>query len=385
MKKTIQKSTINCAKAKYKLDNLEPGDILFCASKGKESKVIRAATNSDFSHVAIYAGDNNFVEAADYGVINFNIQRFGILSEKNVAVHRLQAGPDSKEIAARAGALAEMYYDHDYWTEGAVWSAFKNLRRLTKMAEPTPAKGFFCSFLVAKLFQDAGQPLCEGLEPSEIHPGNLRESRSLKDVSKETIVKLDEHEERIDLLDGRSRETPIQKLALRKKEILKPLRKLFKENEISEPTILEHVVCLLIVEENAEIRDRLDIVVSEHLKSTNFSELPLLALRETIVMQNGVFEGCKYSELCREKLADLLEDYELRREKSIAKRFFYRKQLEQLLEFEQKYRVKLKTAREWESFYENYCEFFMMSIYTVSSIIDDLAKHLRQRKGEGLD
>ena len=76
---------------KYKLTNLMPGDILFFTDpKGRESRAIRTATGSKFSHVAIYKGEMNFLEAADFGVINFNYFRFGIASKSNVAVYRLR-------------------------------------------------------------------------------------------------------------------------------------------------------------------------------------------------------------------------------------------------------------------------------------------------------
>jgi len=69
------------AVSKFKLANLIPGDILFCTDPdGRESKAIRTATGSPFSHAAIYKGELNFLEAADYGVSNFNYLRFGIAS-----------------------------------------------------------------------------------------------------------------------------------------------------------------------------------------------------------------------------------------------------------------------------------------------------------------
>ena len=126
---------------RFRLVDLEPGDILFSTNPNSlESNVIRRATRSPFSHVAIYRGEFNFLEAADFGVSNFNHKRFGIHSDKNVRLFRLRSDAGGRHaVAALAAQAAEKYRELDYWTPGAILSAFKKANKLLNFRRDRPS------------------------------------------------------------------------------------------------------------------------------------------------------------------------------------------------------------------------------------------------------
>lgn len=112
----VKSHTYDRGEPKHKLVGLEVGDVLFSTDpSSQESALIRAATGSPFSHVAIYKGEFNFLEAADYGVLNFNHMRLGIRDKANVQIRRLDAAiPDRNRFAFGAVEAAEKYRERDY-------------------------------------------------------------------------------------------------------------------------------------------------------------------------------------------------------------------------------------------------------------------------------
>jgi hypothetical protein len=168
--------------------------------------------------VAIYKGEFNFLEAADYGVQNFNYMRFGIVSKDNIQIRRLNNLVAESEIyILRAAQAVEKYRELDYWTPGAVSSAFKSLRRLAAAAGfllPDREKGFFCSYLVAQSYLDAGIELCEGLKPWEVHPGDLMLSPRLCDVSDKVVADLGDWDKRTESFDAGGRARELSRLAV---------------------------------------------------------------------------------------------------------------------------------------------------------------------------
>jgi hypothetical protein len=307
------------AESKFKLAHLIPGDILFCTDPdGRESKAIRTATGSPFSHAAIYKGELNFLEAADYGVSNFSYARFGIASKSNVAVYRLKTTDQSESFAAKASIAVENYRELDYWTPGAVMSAFKELRRLgawTGLWLPAREKGFFCSYLVAQSYDDAGLALCPGLKPHEIHPGDLLDSPFLEDVSHKTIVDLPAWDTRVDLLDGHGRETPFQRYTTARKHILTDIQKLMANSGLAKPATLDDVLQIIMLDEDAERQMFVDGKVSEQLEKSGFAALPLAHTSNIEGDEPGTINGVAYSELPLDVLEATIANHELLKEK----------------------------------------------------------------------
>jgi hypothetical protein len=304
---------------KFKLADLDIGDILFCTDPvSYESKAIRTTTRSPFSHVAIYKGEMNFLEAADYGVINFNFMRFGIRSKSNVAVYRLKRTvPSFSFIATRAAAAADRYRELEYWTPGAILSAFKTLRRLTHRTGfwlPAREKGFFCSYLVAQSYADGGICLCPGLAPHEINPGDLLNSPHLANISETAIADLPNWDRRTDIIDGAGRETPFQRFTTARQQILQEIQNLMLGLGLPKPAKLDDVLELVILDENADRRKHLDAVVSTCLKARSFTTLPLASTSEVDPPERGAINGVSYAKIPLTVLKSSLDlNYALRR------------------------------------------------------------------------
>ncbi|MBP1848261.1 cell wall-associated NlpC family hydrolase [Rhizobium petrolearium] len=307
------------AVSKFKLANLMPGDILFSTDpEGRESKAIRTATGSPFSHAAIYRGELNFLEAADYGVINFNYFRFGITSKSNVAVYRLRPTEEAEALAAKASTAVEKYRQLDYWTPGAVMSAFKMLRRLgarTGLWLPAREKGFFCSYLVSQSYDDVGLELCPGLRPHEIHPGDLLKSPYLEDVSHKTIVDLPSWDTRVDVLDGHSRDSPFQRYTAARRHILTDIQKLMADFGLAKPATLDDVLQIIMLDEDAERQMSVDGKVSKQLEKSGFAALTLAYTSNIEGDEAGTINGVAYSELRLDVLKATIANYEFLKQK----------------------------------------------------------------------
>jgi len=128
---------------------LLPGDILLCTDPDSPvSKAIRRATQSRYSHAAIFIGNGGFVEAVGSGVRRFLIDSTAVRNPENVRFLRLKdTVPNARSLAEGAGRKAENYVARRYWVPGAVAARVPgvNLKRRGK---------FFCSQLVAQAFRE---------------------------------------------------------------------------------------------------------------------------------------------------------------------------------------------------------------------------------------
>ena len=125
---------------------LRPGDILLCTDPdGRVSKIIRQATQSPYSHAAIYIGDGEFVEAVGLGVRRFMVDSTAVQNRENVRFLRVKdAVPDAQGVARTASEKAESYVARRYWLTGAVAARVPGLNLNNSSGK------FFCSQLVAQ-------------------------------------------------------------------------------------------------------------------------------------------------------------------------------------------------------------------------------------------
>lgn len=275
--------------ARYKLGQLQPGDILLSTDPdSSESKAIRVATRSLFSHASIYDGDFNFYEAVDDGVVNFNYLRFGIFSKENVRVLRLKPSiTDHSSVARSAAKAAEKYREREYWTPGAVASIFR-------LSVPNREGGLFCSFLVAQSYEDAGFELCKNLRPREVHPGDILRSENLEDLTDEVVVDLPAWDKRSCLIDcsnpvdSECRDTPLIRLTFAKSMILREVRALFDNAGLPTPPTLDDALMSFIGDKNTERQANLDIALATILEKHRYSELP--SRMASPILSKGSFE-----------------------------------------------------------------------------------------------
>jgi uncharacterized protein YycO len=166
----------------FEVTKILPGDILLTASpSGKNSKVIRKFTQSDFSHAAICTEPGIFVEAVGPGVRRVNLGRMAVRDLANAKLLRLKNEvPNYQTIAETAADKAEAYLTRGYWLDGAI----KSILNTKKTIHTTE---FFCSHLVAHAFREAGFELVPNRTPEQVTPGAISESTSLRDITDEAV------------------------------------------------------------------------------------------------------------------------------------------------------------------------------------------------------
>jgi hypothetical protein len=260
--------------ARYALANLQAGDILLSTNPDSiESMGIKAATRSPFSHAAICDGSLNFYEAADNDVLNFNYMRFGISSKDNVRVLRLKSNvEDHRSIALSAAHAAERYREREYWTPGAIASVFR-------FHVPNNREGFFCSFLVAHCYQEAGFELCKDLKPLEVHPGDIARSENLEDITESALYDLPFWDKRPCLIDSSNealdecRDAPSIQMAFARKMILREIRPLFEKAGLGSPPTLDDTLIAFMNDKNKQRQKGLDVTISEILVRHRYADL----------------------------------------------------------------------------------------------------------------
>jgi len=154
---------------------LAPGDIVLTASPGQPvSEIIRALTNSDFSHAILVLDLPYAVESSDYGVVKFRLDRFAVRELRNIAIRRLR--PDLRRQLRLKEVLdfAEQTISREYAERDVLTALFA---RVPRMESGT----FFCSQLVCAAYEKGGVPLVNR-PPEKVSPGMLAESPLLDNV-----------------------------------------------------------------------------------------------------------------------------------------------------------------------------------------------------------
>jgi len=170
---------------RFRWEVLEPGDVI-CSTVPADpvSRLIRALTWSEFSHVSLCVETKGCIEANE-NVARFSLLHVGCRSPKNVTVIRLRddAAPGARDIRLRAGEAGLQFLGQPYWTSGA----FKSLFRARPRAQQP---GAFCSHLVASAYSAAGLELVAGLSPQHITPRHIAECALFEDISQAALEEI---------------------------------------------------------------------------------------------------------------------------------------------------------------------------------------------------
>lgn len=258
--------------ARYRLHNLKPGDILLSTvPKSPISRAIRVATQSPFSHAAIFWRDFTFLEARDVGVANFSLLRKAIHSQRNVRVLRLADRRNAASKGHEAARAAVDYIGREYWLGGAALSPLR-------VSRDNPEGRLFCSHFVAQSYEDIGVALCPGLDPKFVKPSNLCTTPILRDVTEDVVYRLDDPVEasaRFDLIDGPEHESTPQDVFRRESSaIMSEVRRLFARENLQTPKSLPEAIALLLRVEGDRIRKRVDHELSSILRQSGYETLP---------------------------------------------------------------------------------------------------------------
>lgn len=168
----------------YILDSkkLMAGDILLISGDTKYvSAAIKKATDSVYSHAALYLGDFSYIHSTGKGVYSVNIQRELVKEETDIYVVRI----DDKKIAEAACLSARAQ-------TGAKYSKVEAIK--SQISKGNQAKNRqFCSRLVAQSYEKAGLKLVENSDfcsPADIlNSGYVNEVEGcLREATKEDIL-----------------------------------------------------------------------------------------------------------------------------------------------------------------------------------------------------
>jgi len=176
---------------------LRPADIIVSTTDANVSAVIRAGIGSSVSHSMIYVGGSNVIEAVESGVVRqpialslnqavlaIALRRRNLTAQQRRAVVEYAAQfmfrPYDKIGAAGSGTSLG---------RGSLLAAFGcgltlglcavGVAGMADNAKPANAdRAFFCSELVARVFELAGAPVVEG-PPSYTTPRQIRMANTL--------------------------------------------------------------------------------------------------------------------------------------------------------------------------------------------------------------
>jgi hypothetical protein len=248
------------------LSALRPGDVLMTACGTAQSRTIRLACKSNFSHAALHEANGRFFEAIGTGVTIFNIARFGIRDLANVRILRA-LGPGGPSAAAQAATHAGRYVQRGYWYGGAVGSIFGNKKTSER-------ESFFCSYLVAQAYVEAGYPLVDG-PPYDCHPGVLERSGQLTDVTSTCLASVSEHVARglAVLDDGDHQPTAVHEYHRRFTDILRRIEPAFRRHGLGYPVTVEAAVARLFDVQDGRVRAEVDGIIDAAMEDAGFAEL----------------------------------------------------------------------------------------------------------------
>lgn len=167
--------------------NLQIGDIILIMSGTKFGKIISSVTKGDFSHVGLVFKERKYIEALTSGVQATSTLQIQVKDKEKIKILRPTAFKNNKLKEACIVKILEeanpnRYRKYNY--KGAVTSVLKKEFIKTN-------KTFFCSELVALIYQKIGLSLFEK-EPEKVNPNDFVKliGNLLEDVSDEIITQL---------------------------------------------------------------------------------------------------------------------------------------------------------------------------------------------------
>ena len=241
---------------KYK----KAGDILLIRSNSKIGAIIANATRGAFSHAAFVVSDRKIIEAlGDVGVQVSSIDRFIFRDSRNIRVFRSNLNIDEYE-------KLKNYIDNNhifnhqsksYDTKGAI----KSILNLDKKIDN---EKFFCSKLVARVFEEIGVVLVEK-NTENITPNDFLKSSKLKDVTDIVLTEVPaniveslkiEGKEILFLEDGKNSKSKLAQL--QRKLVLKAEKIFQKFNRKIRISCSDDIISNLIMELPREHFESLD-------------------------------------------------------------------------------------------------------------------------------
>lgn len=126
-------------------NELKKGDIILTAENSATSKIVRAATGSDFSHAILYVGSSSYIHSDANGVHSGNLQRLLFDTDKNVTILRVNC---SEEVINEVCMFARTKIGTTYSVKDAINAKMKMNIKASDNRQ-------FCSRLVVQAYEHA--------------------------------------------------------------------------------------------------------------------------------------------------------------------------------------------------------------------------------------
>jgi uncharacterized protein YycO len=158
------------------LNELKVGDVLLFKGESWISKAIMWFTNSEWSHVAIYAGDGRIYESTETGV-ELNVLKFRINHCERILVKRYMeplTDSDREKMIQKATEL--IYENYDIWQfiGLGIYFLFRKLGIRFSFLIPNSRRKMICSELVYVLYLAMGKKLSDN--PKTFTPESIKSS-----------------------------------------------------------------------------------------------------------------------------------------------------------------------------------------------------------------
>ncbi len=151
---------------------LEPGDVILVEGNKLISRVVMAVTHSTWSHCALHVGDGMIIDPLpSTGTV---INKVDVLQKQNIRVCRpVGLNADQlKKVCDFALSHIGRGYDHIN-VSNILFSFFKKQNDYTEFLGDISGSNEVCSGLIAEAFNEVSYPVIEGMNFSQIVPGDF--------------------------------------------------------------------------------------------------------------------------------------------------------------------------------------------------------------------
>lgn len=151
---------------------LQCGDVILVEGNKLVSRVIMAVTHSTWSHCAMYVGEGNMIDPLpSTGTV---ISKVDVLKDLNIRVCRPMDLPEEQRVKVCQFALSHLgrRYDHIN-VSNILFSYFRRNRDHALFLGDISQSSEVCSGLIAEAYNQIGFTILEGVNFSQIVPGDF--------------------------------------------------------------------------------------------------------------------------------------------------------------------------------------------------------------------
>jgi len=151
---------------------LQPGDVILVEGNKLISRVVMAVTHSTWSHSALHIGDGKVIDPLPS--TGTAINTVDALQNLNIRVCRPVGLTEDQLQKVCAFAVSHVGHKYDHLNvSNLLFSFFKKQRDHTEFLGDISTSNEVCSGLIAEAYDQVGFPIVEGVNFSQIVPGDF--------------------------------------------------------------------------------------------------------------------------------------------------------------------------------------------------------------------